>query len=200
MYLASWKETIYDTGKVQPLGAVARLAHAYDLYAAGSWSAFQRCCFDQQIKQPFKQIFRNLYLPTADELAERVRSRRYAGHQVQPKKTVALLKSRGWTVDYYEGLQKVFHKEQLVARLYAAADWFSPADVEAPTLEYLEVVDLRSHKRQALDELEPRLLSELMRDVDLVVSVAHVGGVDPEASQSTLEMRGVLVKETAHLF
>lgn len=39
-----------------------------------------------------------------------------------------------------------------------------------------------------------------MRDVDLVVSVAHVGGVDPEASHSSIEMRAVLMKETARLF
>ena len=38
-----------------------------------------------------------------------------------------------------------------------------------------------------------------MRDLDLVVSVAHVAGVDPEASQSSLEMRAALVAETAAL-
>lgn len=38
-----------------------------------------------------------------------------------------------------------------------------------------------------------------MRDVDLVVSVAHVGGVDPETSASTVGMRGALVAETARL-
>jgi hypothetical protein len=38
-----------------------------------------------------------------------------------------------------------------------------------------------------------------MRDVDLVVSVAHRGGVDPEASASTVEMRAALVCETCDL-
>jgi hypothetical protein len=38
-----------------------------------------------------------------------------------------------------------------------------------------------------------------MRDLDLVVSVAHRGGVDPEASQSTIELRSALVSETAKL-
>ncbi|MDN3691124.1 hypothetical protein QWZ06_02020 [Chryseobacterium tructae] len=40
----------------------------------------------------------------------------------------------------------------------------------------------------------------MMRDIDLVVSVAHVGNVDPEASHSSIEMRAVLMKETARLF
>ena len=38
-----------------------------------------------------------------------------------------------------------------------------------------------------------------MRDVDLMVSVAHRGGVDPEASASTVEMRTALLNETTRL-
>jgi hypothetical protein len=34
----------------------------------------------------------------------------------------------------------------------------------------------------------------------LVVSVAHAGAVDPEASHSSIEMRAVLLKETVRLF
>ena len=39
-----------------------------------------------------------------------------------------------------------------------------------------------------------------MRDIDLVVSVAHVGGVDPETSASTLEMRTAMLRESSRLF
>jgi hypothetical protein len=35
--------------------------------------------------------------------------------------------------------------------------------------------------------------------MDLVVSVAHEGGVDPEASASTVEMRANLMRETCRL-
>ena len=38
-----------------------------------------------------------------------------------------------------------------------------------------------------------------MRDVDLVVSVAHAGDVDPEASLSTIEMRESLLGEMLRL-
>ncbi|HQU86895.1 MAG TPA: DUF4132 domain-containing protein, partial [Pyrinomonadaceae bacterium] len=104
-----------------------RLAHCVDLFETGEWSDYQRYCFENELKQPFKQIFRELYKPTDDELKEKSISRRYAGHQIQPKKTLALLKTRGWKVDYEEGLQKVFHKEGFTAKMYALADWFSPA-------------------------------------------------------------------------
>jgi hypothetical protein len=35
--------------------------------------------------------------------------------------------------------------------------------------------------------------------LDLVVSVAHIGGVDPEASASTVEMRTSILRETCRL-
>lgn len=50
-----------------------------------------------------------------------------------------------------------------------------------------------------LASVPPRVFSEVMRDLDLVVSVAHSGGVDPEATASTVEMRASLVSETCTL-
>lgn len=179
---------------------VVLIAHPSHLYAAVQWDLYQKFVFDNAIQQPFKQVFRELYLPTADELERSNRSERYQGHQVQPNKAVALLRSRGWTVSYQEGLQKVYHKEGYLATLFSMADWFSPSDVESPTLEYVCFFSLRSGEPMPLSEIDPVVFSEVMRDVDLVVSVAHVGEVDPEASHSTMEMRGVLARESARLF
>jgi len=177
-----------------------RIAHCTDLYANNSWGGYQHYCFEHHLQQPFKQIFRELYTPLAEELEEKSISRRYAGHQVQPAKTVALLKTRGWKVDHEEGLQKAFLREGFVVKMYAAANWFSPAEVESPVLEQVIFHDLKTYKNVAFKDIHPRIFSEVMRDIDLVVSVAHVGGVDPEASHSTIEMRAVLLLETARLF
>jgi len=176
-----------------------RVAHPYDLLQAGEWADYMHLLYEQQLKQPFKQVFREYYPITEDERQEKTISRRYAGHQVQPKKTVALLKGRGWTVDYEEGLQKVFYKENLIVRMYALADWFSPADIEAPTLETIQFYDRNTGKAADLEKIPPILFSEAMRDMDLVVSVAHVGGVDPEASHSTVEMRTAIAAELVKL-
>lgn len=177
-----------------------RIAHCVDLHQYSVWSDYQHYCFTEKLIQPFKQIFRELYVPTPDELKEKSVSRRYAGHQVQPMQTLALLKTRGWKVDYEEGLQKVYHKEGFQVKMYAEANWFSPAEVEAPTLETIEFHSLKDYKNIPFEDINPRLFSEVMRDIDLVVSVAHAGGVDPEASHSSIEMRAVLMKETARLF
>ncbi len=60
-----------------------------------------------------------------------------------------------------------------------------------------QIEDLEA--RVVLTTVPPALFSEEMRDLDLVVSVAHQGGVDPEATASTVEMRSTLVRETCRL-
>ncbi len=186
-------------GSRVPVGEHLRLAHPHDLRTAGIWADWMRALYDQKCIQPFKQIFREYYPLTEDELQEKTVSRRYAGHQLQPKRTVALLRTRGWTVDYETGLQKVCHKQNIIARMFALADWFTPADIEAPTLETVEFFDRTNSKNIPLTEIPPILFSEVMRDLDLAVSVAHVGGVDPEASHSTVEMRTSIAKELTSL-
>lgn len=176
-----------------------RIAHGYDIHASGHWAYFQRYCFENKLKQPFRQVFRELYTPTREELQEKSISRRYAGHQVHPRQTSALLRSRGWKLDYETGLQKGFHKEGFMVKLYALANWFTPSDVESPTLETVEFHALKGGENVAIESINPRLFSEIMRDIDLVVSVAHVGLVDPEASQSSIEMRRVILAETLRL-
>ncbi len=192
---------IDPVGKSISLGDKEELliVHPLHLYKSGHWSQYQKDLFDRQLRQPFKQVFRELYLPNTDELAQGTVSRRYAGHQVQPRKTVSLLKGRQWTVSYEEGLQKVYYAENLIVNLYAMADWFSPSEIEAPTLETVQFFDRNTYKSVTFDKVPPILFSEVMRDIDLVVSVAHVGGVDPEASLTTIEMRSVIVQESLRL-
>ena len=151
------------------------------------------------MKQPFKQVFRELYVKLSEEIGQRY-SRLFAGYQIQPKKTVACLRGRRWVADYEEGLQKVFYKENIVARIYALADWFSPGDVEAPTLEWVEFSNRKTFEALTIDQVPDVIYSEVMRDVDLAVSVAHAGGVDPETSHSTVEMRRAIVEFNLPLF
>lgn len=189
------------TGKVQPIGAneQVRLAHPYDLYKRGDWHEWQRECFLSERSQPFKQVFRELYILTDTEIGEGHISRRYAGHQVQPRQAVALLGGRGWVMHPYDGIFKTFHAENLTVWLSAMGLSYSPADMEGLTLEGVMFSQKGSYLALPLSEIPPRLFSEVMRDLDLVVSVAHVGGVDPEASTSTVEMRTALIRETTAL-
>ena len=179
--------------------SLLKIAHCFDLFESGDWASYQKDIFDRELKQPFKQVFRELYVKTVDEKG-RDKSLRYAGHQVQPTKTVALLKTRRWIIDGQEGLEKVYYKENIIAKIYALADWFSPADIEAPTLEEVQFFDRKTFKPILIDDVPDLIFTEVMRDIDLVVSVAHIGDVDPEASHSTIEMRKAIVEFNCKLF
>jgi hypothetical protein len=201
-YLTRYGQVLRDhAGQETKLGArdSLRIAHPVDLLATKAWSAWQHECFESSRVQPFKQVFRELYVLTQAERTDKVFSSRYAGHQVNAKQSMALLGQRGWVSRMDEGLSRTFHDESITAWLESNQGWTTPAEVEAPKLENLYFTRKGDWKRLELTSVPPRLLSEVMRDIDLIVSVAHVGGVDPEASQSTVEMRAAMVHETSRL-
>lgn len=174
------------------------IAHACQLYADKSWGEWQRFIFSKKIVQPFKQVFREIYVPMSEE-ADSHESRRYSGYQIQVRQAAAALRGRGWSADYEGGLRKVFYKQGIAVELYAQADWFTPADVEAPAIEYVSFYSTRGSERLKIANIDPILYSEVMRDVDMTVSIAFVGGVDPETGSSTKELRASIVECTAEL-
>jgi hypothetical protein len=185
-------------GKLEPVKKAEqlRIAHPHDLYDAGHWHRWQHECFARERVQPFKQMFRELYLLTKQERADGAVSRRYAGQQVQPRQAIALLNGRGWSG---EDLSRTFHEAGLTASFTVRSGTWTPLEVEGWTLAGVEFRRRGEWKPVPLGEVPPRVFSEVMRDLDLVVSVAHRGGVDPEASASTVEMRAALVRETCAL-
>mgnify|MGYP003630794376 FL=1 len=189
-------------GTVEPIGNSdkLRLAHPTDLLKAGDWSEWQRDCFNAERIQPFKQVFREVYPKTKSELDQCDMTPRYAGHQVNPRQALSLLKGRQWIHSPEGGVRRVYHDEKLIAELWFQEHFYTPAEVEGLTLEGVSFIGKGNKaERVTMNEIPDRVFSEAMRDLDLVVSVAHAGGVDPEASASTVEMRASLLGETCML-
>ena len=68
----------------------------------------------------------------------------------------------------------MFYRQGISVELYAKANWFTPADVEAPAIEYVSFSSSRSYKQLKIAEIDPILYSEVMRDVDMTVSIASL--------------------------
>lgn len=196
---ASGDALIDGDGKLVSLSSSAqvRIAHPYDLLKRGDWHLWQRECVASERRQPFKQVFRELYLLTENEIGDGNASRRYAGHQVQTNRALGLLAARGWVNHPDEGIRKTYHREDLTAWLGADMGYWTPAETEGARIETVWFSRRGEWTALPLTDIPPLVFSETMRDLDLVVSVAHATGVDPEASASTVEMRGALVRETA---
>ena len=99
------------------------LADPYDFLETRKWRLWKTRREHREIVQPFKQIFRELYVVTAAEKKDGDLSRRYAGQQVQPRQAMALWSGRGWKVSE-EGIRKMLHDlgiRATVGFMYAAA-------------------------------------------------------------------------------
>ncbi|MFZ2503631.1 MAG: DUF5724 domain-containing protein [Nocardioides sp.] len=177
-----------------------RIAHPTDLLASAEWPEFQHDAMVRKLRQPFKQLFRELYTLNGNEADEGgLASRRYAGHQVEARRAAGLFTSRGWVADFEQGFSRTFHQQKITAWCQSLNGWGSPTEVEDATVDDVTFHPAGAWAPLPLAEVPPRVFSETMRDLDLVVSVAHAGGVDPEASESSVEMRGRLVEETTSL-
>ena len=94
---------------------------------------------------------------------------------------------------------KTFHEEGLTASVEFEYGVTTPLEVEGLTIDTVQFYLRDKPGPVKLTDVPPRIFSEVMRDMDLVVSVAHRGEVDPEASASTVEMRSSLLRETCQL-
>jgi HEAT repeat protein len=176
-----------------------RIAHPVDLLKSRQWHRWQHECFISERIQPFKQVFRELYVLTSTEEDEGNLSRRYAGQQVNPRQAVALFGARGWVADPDQGIRKTFHELGISARVGFLEGAFTPLEMEGLTIETIAFTKRGEWDAIKLKDIPSRVFSEVMRDLDLVVSVAHAGGVDPEASASSLEARTALIRESCTL-
>jgi hypothetical protein len=183
----------------KPKGRI-RLAHPVDLLASGQWIEWQTRLFDDATRQPFKQAFRELYVATAPELATEFYSARYEGHQVTPSQAMALFTDRGWFVDREcSDATRLFPQHGYIARVSFSGGSLGRPSVDLPQVHHVSFTNRTTWVPTSIASVPPIVFSEAMRDVDLVVSVAHAGGVDPESTESTIEMRESLVRETVRL-
>lgn len=186
-------------GKLEPVKATEsiRIAHPHDLFSRGDWGKWQQECFQSERVQPFKQVFRELYPLTQQEKKDGALSQRFAGQQIHPTQAMALWGQRGWSTQ--DGVCKIFHDLSLVVDVSFLYGGGTAIEVEGLTLDTIQFRKRDESKPIPLSKVPPILFSETMRDLDLVVSVAHRGEVDPEASASTVEMRASLIRETCQL-
>jgi Family of unknown function (DUF5724)/Domain of unknown function (DUF4132) len=195
---ATGQELISPQGTTKITADQFRIAFPYDLLQTKDWTAWQQDCFAQNRQQPFKQVFRELYVVTVGEQTNRG-SKRYEGHQVNPKQAIALFGQRGWISSPGDGVRKTFHELGVIATVTFQNGYYTPLELEGLTIDQLTFHQRDEWKPILLKDIPPVVFSEVMRDLDLVVSVAHIGGVDPEASASTVEMRSSILRETIRL-
>jgi hypothetical protein len=189
-------------GERVPLSGTVTIAHPYTLAKAGLLNNWQTELVRRQLTQPFKQIFREVYMITPAELDSAYSSARVAGRQMRGRQAIAVLANLGWQIDGYGSVRKAFYQLGFAAQFEAgtAYDYYDYEDNDhhATTggLSFWPVTtDASCHeeRRLPLANIPPLIFSEVLRDLDLVTVIAHQGA-EEGASREVLQRRADLVR------
>lgn len=174
-----------------PPDAEVRLWHPIHA-TADDVRAWRQYLLEQQVVQPFKQAFRELYVLTPAEEETRAYSNRFAGHVFGQVQARALMKGRGWApvaVAWWDdGIDNGVARRTFEEAGIRAEFYFDPIHDLEPgatdlypycTSDQVRFVDVRTDDSIALADLPPLVLTEALRDVDLFVGVTSIGA-DPE--------------------
>jgi len=184
--------TDVDGNKV-PVKGYPVITHVYHLYKADKLVQWQKAIVDRRIVQPFKQAFRELYLVTSAEQKAETHSARFAGHEVDGAIASRLFQSRQWNLESSDEAQvyKGFAKYQYYAEVgFENVGHFLS---ETPSVTIDKIWFQKGRDVIALDTVDPLVFSEVMRDVDLVASVAQTGNNGETWSKETTQRRIELV-------
>ncbi|MEU4326784.1 DUF4132 domain-containing protein [Nonomuraea dietziae] len=151
--------------------------------------AWREVVQDKELRQPYKQAFREVYLLTPAEEETRDHSRRFAGHVVDYRRLRALFKARGWKSNYLGPWDGGFDGGD-GRRLLAGGQWRATLDHDLYDEGYALTGQVLFHRlvegrwRLApLAEVPALVFSEAMRDVDLFVGVSSITA-DPQWADS----------------
>ncbi|MEA1977748.1 MAG: DUF4132 domain-containing protein [Chloroflexota bacterium] len=197
-------------GNIIPIKETGIIAHPVHLNEAGQLADWQRLLVNRRIVQPFKQAFRELYLITPAEIETGTYSNRFAGHVVDGGVAVRLFQSRNWIFGkgdvptpqkLFPGFGFSVHFVFPDARQYWSSDFLVTSDqikFRAYPYKAGEYRDRHDEALVTLAEIPPTIFSEVMRDADLIVSVAQPTEKEftsRESIQSRVELVQALIEE-----
>ena len=171
-------------GSLHPISSAVRIVHPYTLFQAGALTDWQREIVHWRIVQPIKQAFRELYLLTPAERTTGSYSLRFAGHAIDGRIASRLFTARQWRFESDYRLvvpYKPFPGMRAVFSLTGTGHYMGEAGTITTDQIFFERYPWHTNgdespdeRKIALEEVPPLILSEVMRDADLVVSVAGV--------------------------
>ncbi|MES9541983.1 DUF4132 domain-containing protein [Actinomadura sp. NPDC000600] len=172
-------------------GGAARVRLWHPIRAAvDEVRAWRERVVEEEIRQPFKQAFREIYLLTPAEEETATYSNRYAAHIVHYRRLYALFKERGWQANFlgpHDGGYNGEARGEFGGGEWRACFYHEPVDDGGDwTVEHAATDQVRFERRHGrrwceapLADVPPLVFSEAMRDVDLFVGVTSIAA-DPD--------------------
>ncbi len=145
-----------------------------------------------EIQQPFKQAFREIYIVTDAELETRSYSNRFASHILRQHQFTALCQQRQWRYtlmgqwDSHNTPTRLLPAYNLRAEFWVDMDYDGGTANDMGIFDYIFTDQVRIYSGPDLMDMinVPKIaFSEIMRDVDLFVGVTSIGN-DPNWQDS----------------
>ncbi|MCW3062033.1 MAG: hypothetical protein JWQ02_3854 [Capsulimonas sp.] len=189
--LGMWRngEIVNEIGQTLPSiskDAVVRLWHPLgaDPQTVLAWRQWLET---HEVRQPFKQAHREIYVLTDAEIATATYSNRFAAHIIRQHQFQALCRERGWRYQLQGGFDGANTPTLNLPKHGLRAEfWVEGGEGHAMSASYIDLYvstdQVRFYNDQGtllpLADVPPLLFSEIMRDVDLFVGVCSIGN-DP---------------------
>jgi hypothetical protein len=176
---------LVDSDSNYPIGESVRIAHVFDLFQQGDLPYWQQLVVERETVQPFKQIFRELYLITPAEKAGERESERYARQIIRSKVAYRLFEARGWSTNTHGAIKEGLDGKYCAMWLFSDIHhYFSGTENVTSGNIYFGIMIEKNFHEVPLCDISPIVFSEVMRDADLVVSVARSEEVMEEVPNS----------------
>ena len=171
------------------------VAHPVELKKSGLLQSAIEYVVKNNIRQPFKQVLREIYTKTDLEL-EQDEVLRFKGFEVDLKKCIAALKGKGWGVCEEIGLRKVYYRSDVVSAIFREFDLLYTADFDNVNRELHGIFFLKRKSGEIIPikDVDDITFSETLRDVDLMISISSKVIYDFALAMSTVEMRHEVLK------
>ncbi len=128
-----------------------------------------------EIKQPFKQAFREIYIVTEAEVNTSIFSNRFNNHVLRHHKLIALAQQRLWQYshsDLYSGGENpsIFYPDFNIKCTLEIRN-----DYDFATTGQVDFRDTVNNTVLRMEDVPSLIFSEAMRDIDLFVSLCSIG-------------------------
>jgi hypothetical protein len=184
--------------RVRITGTVT-VAHPYALMRMGLLADWQAEIVRRQIVQPFRQVFREIYLVTPAELEAAYASGRLAGRRLKNQQALAVLANLGWLFDGYGTVYKPFYQLGYAAHFETGGYGYGDDTATSGSLAFWPLERCQrtrgGEQRIRLADVPPLVFSEVLRDLDLVTVIAHESE-ESGTSKEVIKQRADLLRAT----
>jgi len=173
------------------------VAHPVALHQAGTLAEWQERMVRENLAQPFKQLFREIYTVGEGERGAEA-CERFADRPVNARQAFALLRGRGYTPGQGEAVKRYPRVGVRAHFAWARAEepvgkLLGRAEAGGPVITGAIWFTAETGEPLALGEVPPILFSETLREADLTVSRAAFGEAG-FSSEETRRLRALLIR------